>query len=64
MIGLALALTRMMINLMISLTVAGFALGLWMFLAMLLLLSGDKRRAHRSMRSASRMASHGLSRMI
>lgn len=64
MIGFAFTLTRMMINIMIGLTVAAVALALWMCLAMLLLLPGDKRGTRRSMHSASRMATRALSRMI
>jgi len=64
MIGLVLMLTRLMINLMIGFMVIGFALAWWMVVAVFLVLPGDKRGIRRSMRSASRMASRALRRMV
>lgn len=64
MIGLVFMLTRIMMNLMIGLVVASMAIMLWMLLATLLLLPGDKRTTRKSMRGASRMLTRALSRMI
>ena len=63
-IGLAFMLTRMMIYLVIGIAVASVALAFWMLLAMLMLLPGDKRGRRRSMRSASRLASRSLRRIV
>ena len=63
MIGLVFLFVRMMVwgvSATFGLVVAMLAIGFWLFLAMFLLLPGDKRGVRRSMNSASRSASRAL----
>ena len=63
-IGLVFLFTRMTINLVVGGTIVAVALMWWMVVAMMLVLPGDKRATRRSMRSASRMMSRAVRRML